>query len=259
MSHPILLFDRTAILSTDAHFWTEASRLGQCMVPRAIADELKQLARSTPDSRYADGRDDEVARAFLQFLPQSGWQTTAAMKTHPDLHAAPSQEVSRGARMDLAIAQAAFGVADLNPNTLVVLVVDRQAVLQRVNGLALPNLRAVTAMGVRQWARTHRPPGSLETAIAALKAEMRSPAPLPPRLGTIPARPSVTSASPSPLAKRLAWQQAIGNTLGFAVAVIGLLYLWRAASPPSFARFWQMTGLPDLPALPFEPSHPGAK
>lgn len=256
-SSQILLFDLSALLSNNVHFWQEVSQLGECMLPQAVFEEIQSISEGKTESSIDDPNSEAIAAEFLRFLPRSGWQVSAVMTAHPQLEPSAGHQISRRARLSLAIAQCAYGIAQLQPNTLVVLVTDEQSLLGRVNQLSVNNLGATTAMAVRQWVRTQEPPSVIKQAIAQLNVGNLKPiTPSKPRAQKV-AQSSATSAKQSVFIIYLS--RILSQLIGLTLGIIILLFVWRLIQPQAFNQFWQKTGLPVLPSLPFDRTQPGSK
>jgi len=60
MNDTILLFDRSAIFSSNSHLWQSASGLGTCMIPQAVSDEINSVVSGFG----SDGDDLKLASEF---------------------------------------------------------------------------------------------------------------------------------------------------------------------------------------------------
>jgi hypothetical protein len=255
MTACILLFDKGAILTGNANLWREVSRLGECILPQAIADEIVQVANGRSD----DGSSEATAKEFQRLLTQLGWQTTTLSKHCEALAPAPGQSLSHRARLALNVAQAAYGVADHTPTTPIVLVTDDAQLRDRINTLGILNLGAITAAMARQWARTNQPPEPVATVLARIPASQGKPTAA--SSSRSPAKTTHTPSSSKPRSVRppknkINYKGLVGSSLSAVFAIIMLLYGWRYIQPQQFQQFWQKTGLPALPKLPFESAPP---
>lgn len=245
----ILIFDESAIVSGNIHFWKDVSQLGSCLVPEAVMAAVKLLAEDVAADRSNAQPDEAAAAEFLLFFPKSSWKTTSVVQAHEDLAPNPGHDISRKSRLSLVVAQCAYGVASLNHGLPVILVTDTQPLIHRIGRLGLANLIAATATVARQWARTKQPPANISKMIATLQI-------------TNPKQPRslVTTTQPEDISQQ--WSSSrkpkhnlnriIGGFVSWAVIAIIVLYGWRSLQPKQFKQFWQKTGLPALPSLPFE-------
>ncbi len=256
----ILLFDLGAVLDNNVHFWQEVSRLGECMLPQAAFEEIQLISEGRTESAIDDANSEAIAAEFLRFLPRSGWQVSSVMTSHPQLEPASGHQISRRARLSLAIAQCAYGIAQLQPDSLVVLVTNEQSLSHRINQLPVNNLGATTAMAVRQWVRTQEPPATIKQAIAQLKVGNLKPIPSSTPRTQTPAQSSAKSVTSSKQAIFTIYlSRILSRLIGLTLGIIILLFVWRLIQPQTFNQFWQKTGLPALPNFPSDRTQPVSK
>ena len=107
MSDTVLLFDRSAILSSDSHFWRGATGIGDCIIPQVAVEEINSVV-----SGFGSNKGQEViASEFLKFLPLNNWQISDVSGSDPTLSQRLGSSTSRNSRLDLAIAECAYGLA----------------------------------------------------------------------------------------------------------------------------------------------------
>lgn len=218
MNDTILLFDRSAILSTDGHFWRGVSTLGTSMIPQGVLDEINSvLSGFGTDKSY-----EAIASEFQRFLPLSYWQISDVSSQHPELTQKLGNSASRNSRLDLAIAQCAYGLA-LESTNPVVLVTNTNSLLQAINALNHPNLSAATVATVRQWVQNRQIPSQKS-----------------PIFKTTSRAVTVRNANSARLNKFV-----VGVVGWIVIAGIGLV-AWRSLQPQEFNKFWQKTGLSNL-------------
>jgi len=214
----ILLFDRSAILSSDAHFWRAVSSIGTCMIPQAVVEEINSIISGFG----ADNNQVLSASEFQRFLKQSNWQVTDISGSDPTLTQKLSNSVSRGSRLDLAIAECGYGLA-LTSTTDVILVTNTPLLLQAVNALNQDKLTAVTLANVRPWVQNRQIPSQKLI------------------------NPTITSRAVTVRNANNARINKFVVTI-FSWIVIGAIGLvaWRSLQPKEFKQFWQKTGLPNF-------------
>jgi len=267
----LFVFDLGALLNTTAREWPDFSRLGVCAVPQSVFEEIQYYA----SGRAPEVEQEKTAREFLRFSPESLWQVTTAQGEHPGLMPLLGQEMSRQARMKLAIAQCAYGLAEEQLEKLIVLVSDSPAMRQRCFSLNVRNLCAITSVELRQWSRSHQRPLAVVQRLQMMiraESELLQPLASPKSRSAIahsaahgashPHAPAGQGASrsgssavasrthPSPTRSRVRVSEVksmqpdslsqivslLLSLLGLAVAVgVG----WRMLSPASFQEFWQ--------------------
>jgi hypothetical protein len=219
MNEPILLFDRSAILSTDVHFWRGVSALGTCSIPQAVLDEIDSvLAGFGIDKSY-----EAIASEFQRFLPISYWQISDTSAKHPALNQKLGNSASRNARLDLAIAECGYGLALQSPNS-VILVTNTNSLLQAINDLNHQNLSAVTVATIRQWVQNRQIPSQ------------KSPSFKTPTSRAVTVRNANSARLNKFVAGLIGW---------IVICGIGLV-AWRSLQPKEFNKFWLKTGLPNL-------------
>jgi len=254
----ILLFDVNGILDKTTREWSEYSRVGTCYLPQVVYDEIQFLC-----DRASEPELERPAREFMRFYPQSHWQLTDAHADIPSLTPAPGQAQSKKARLNLAVVQCAYGLAQEMTDKLVVLVSNTQPLLQQIQALAVNNLCGITTTALLQWSRTSaRPPavqaviGTGSTAPSAVSTPPSATA-RPRTARTQPAArtpalrhtggPAITRKRTKTKKSSSLLVQLISSSLGLVVLVVAGFFLWRLVQPQSFDRFWQEQIVPLLP------------
>jgi hypothetical protein len=160
----LLLIDLSALLAGKTREWQEILRLGNCFVPQVIYEEMKVLSKGAIEKHH-----EGIAREFIGFLPDSGWQLSGAGAMHPALMPLPGQRESKRARLALAVAECAYGLARNSPGRLVVLVSNDQALIQRLHGVGAANLCGLPFSVVLNWSRSSRRPPVITHQMQVMK------------------------------------------------------------------------------------------
>lgn len=263
-----LLFDLSPLLEATMREWQEYSRVGRCYLPRVVYEEIEFLC-----DRASDPQFEQPAREFKRFYPQSQWQLTEVSATHPSLTPAENQTLSKTARLAIAILESAYGLAQEQPEQLVVFVSNSQPLLQRVQALQVQNLCGITATALLQWCRTQQRP-----LVVTRQLQLLIRSGIPPKSIPMPAKKTnqpVSSVSratsstpdkpPTPLrsqsvvpssASRSAHNpmqklfggitQIIGVSFMIVVLLLAGMAVWRTTAPTSFDRFWKQQVAPLL-------------
>jgi hypothetical protein len=230
------LFDRGAVLATNTHFWKAASKFGFCLLPQLVVDEIKRTAEDASVNATQNSSAENAAVEFMRFLPQSNWQVTDRIKTHPELTTADNQ-LSRNARMSFLMGQYAYGVADHEGDRLTILVTDDQTLIRKINELNVDRLCATTAIAVKQWVFAGEIPIVIERAEGTFN--------LGQKISKYGNRDGYSRRS------RRGLRSLLLNILGISAIAVFLLLasllVWQQAQPKQFNQFWQKTGLPAFP------------
>ncbi|MBD1937238.1 PIN domain-containing protein [Microcoleus sp. FACHB-68] len=159
----VVVLDIFALMAGRMRDWETYSRVGTCYVPQVVYEQIELLCDSAPEPAQ-----EQVAREFMRFWPKSGWQLTNAHSNHSSLQPAASAEVSGQARLVVAVAQCAYGVAQEQPGKLVVFVSTSLSLLKRMQSLNAPNLCCITSTALLQWARTSQRPSAVTQQMQVL-------------------------------------------------------------------------------------------
>jgi hypothetical protein len=220
MNDTVLLFDRSAILGSDSHFWRGVSALGTCIIPQLVLEEINSIV-----SGFGTDGSNTQAAEFQRFMAASNWQISDVSATDPRLSQKLGSSASRNSRLDLAIAECAYGLALQTPAPII-LVANTNSLSQAVNNLNRLNLLAVTLPTVKTWLQNRQIPEISILKNPSIKVTSRAV--------------TVRNANYARLNKILA------GLIGWIVIMgIGLV-VWRSLQPKEFNKFWQKTGLPNL-------------
>jgi rRNA-processing protein FCF1 len=192
---PLLVFDSSAILAGRPARWQEWARFGVCVLPQAVLAELERLAREA-----IEPQEESTARAFLRHQPSLGFAVSAARAWVEEVNASGH---SLKARLEQAIAECAYALAQQQPGSLVVVSNDRPLV-GRIQELGVSNLCAISLAELNRWVRQQQRPQAVARALGRLP---RPPLPATPLSSRPSARP------PSPVS-----QGSRGSPLGLTPA-----------------------------------------
>jgi hypothetical protein len=258
----ILLFDISALVAGNPRDWKEFSRLGECLLPQVVLQEMQFLC-----DRASETNLEPIAREFIRLYPELDWKETTTLATHPALQPAEGHTVSKKARIALAVAQTAYGVACNRPDALVVLIGNDQALLQRVQMLKVPNLCGVPLAALVQWNRTlRRPPvvsqhlQQLRSPVEATRSASGTKSVSPTQSAKPLPRPSSVESRRQPVYRRpvvrFPWfRLLISNLVVVGVTLVIAAAVWRALHPASFNRFWRQVPSSSRSSIPHLVSH----
>lgn len=222
----LLVLDISTLSAVAPQEWVEFSRVGSCVIPQVVYEEMRFLYDRSPDPDL-----ERIAKSFTRFYPNSGWQISDANAHHPELKAATGQAMTKRARVSLAVARCAYGLAQTVPNSLVILVSKDRSLLQRLHQIPSRNLCGVTDDALLQWSRTGQHPISVSQKLQQFRsATPRSAVRVPP------------SAKSSPLRRRAlflpSWFPDIVSLLSAAIALaIAGVIGWALFSDSSLEQF----------------------
>lgn len=221
MASRLLIFDQGPITSGNLSYWQGVTKLGTCYVPHGVLEEIQRMAEEAPLGKETSG--EAAAREFLRFYEGGGWQVTRTTKSHSDLVPAPGHNLSRKARLAFTVAQCAYGMAELNPDAVVILVTEDQALIRRISAIGLEKLGGTTGIAVREWTKNNQVPSSLEKMFV--------------RLGK---KPKGLRSTP--------WLTKLGSGfMGLTLMLALFCYTWYWLYPEQFERWRKGLGLPALP------------
>ncbi|MFQ3584896.1 MAG: PIN domain-containing protein [Cyanobacteriota bacterium] len=267
---PLLIFDSPVILAGRLALWQEWGRFGVCVLPRAVMTELERLTRQA-----IEPQEEAVAREFLRQWPSLGFQVSEASALVGGINPA-GQSMSQRARLEEAIAECAYALAQQQPGTLVVLVSNDRPLVGRIQALGHANLCAISLAELNQWMRASQRPQAVVTALnrlpgPAIPASTLGSASAPAQgpANSAPARPLTPSpeASKPPSQPRQAksapaqenstgaqlWQilKTLQNGITLLLALILLsaagLLAWRLADPEGSEGIWRRLPLSRIP------------
>jgi hypothetical protein len=159
----VVVFDLGALMTGRTREWEMCSRLGTCYLPQVVYEEIEELVQ-----RAEEGTLLEVAREFKRFWPYSGWLLSDAAASHQLLEPAAGAQLSKQARMVVAVAQCAYALSQERPRELVVFVSDSLRLLQRMQSLEVGNLCCITSTVLMQWARSGQRPLPVTKQVQAM-------------------------------------------------------------------------------------------
>jgi hypothetical protein len=246
-----LVLDISALSTATPREWLEFSRVGSCIVPQAVYEEMKFLFDRSPDPDL-----ERIARDFHRFQPTSGWQISDASAHHTLLKSGAGQALTKRARISLAVGRCAYALSQNFPASLVVLVNSDRSMLQRIHDIEANNLCAITCPSLLQWCRTGQHPITVSQKLqqlrvaasvsgnSAIKHQPTSPS----RITSSPSRITSTSASGMTAARRPlikpakstpSWvSQAVSLTSAtLAVLVAGWLII-HVVQTQNFQKIW---------------------
>jgi hypothetical protein len=243
LPHFLLVFDISAILGSGEREWREFARIGECLVPRAVLEELQLLCDRSTESAH-----EQTARAFFRFFPDSSWKPTFSIASHPSLKPSEGHALSKKARLGLTVAQNAYGLARNRPDGLVVLVANDQGVMQRTRDLGINNLCAIPLVALVQWSRTERKPPVVLRQVQTLRSGLREATPVGAAKvnrpsPTVQPTPTESHWSTSRRSRRpilyIPVTRIFYNLLTLGIVAGAVLTLWHFVFPNSFAQFWR--------------------
>lgn len=242
----LLVLDISALIAGRTRDWQEFSHLGECLVPKAVLDEIQFLCDRAPEPTVA-----ATAKEFTRFFPTSGWRVTTSIASHPALQPAEGYALSHKARLALAVAQSVYGLARNRPEGLVVLIANDQGLLQRLRMLNMPNLCGMPLAALVHWVRTQRKPPvvSHQLLLRSLVGVAQPAAVGQPVRTAVAARPVAVEPKPRPVRRVPDFSAAIGQLISTvvmaALVAIAGLTAWRILQPASFHTWWKQSPLPE--------------
>lgn len=161
----LLLIDINVLVTSNLRDWHQYSTVGSCILPQSVADEMHLLFKDAIDPDL-----ERLAKEFHRFQATHQWQSTEIMATHPLLKGPEGRAISKKARLSLAVARCAYGVAKRYPARMVVLATNDQPQIQRIQALQVPNLCCITGTALQQWSQYGRRPVSVMQHWQQMKA-----------------------------------------------------------------------------------------
>ncbi|MGP1386669.1 MAG: PIN domain-containing protein [Thainema sp.] len=161
----LLLLDINVLVTSNLRDWHQYSSVGSCILPQSVADEMHLLFKDAVDPDL-----ERVAKEFHRFQATHQWQSTEIIASHPLLKGPEGRAISKKARLSLAVARCAYGVAKRYPARMVVLATNDQPQIQRIQALQVPNLCCITGTALQQWSQYGRRPVSVMQHWQQMKA-----------------------------------------------------------------------------------------
>jgi len=155
---PVLVtFDADVLMAGRTQVWQEYAKVGTCYIPEVVYDEIDRLT-----DKAVEPAIEQVAREFMRFFADSGWIATDAQETHRALEPSIKNQ-SKQAMLVVATAQCVYGLAQENPDALVIFVSNSQPLLKRLASVGAANLCGITGAMLLNWARKgERPPAATQ-------------------------------------------------------------------------------------------------
>lgn len=166
----LLVLDLSILSSTSTREWMGFSRVGTCIIPKIIYEELRFLSDRAPDPDL-----ERVARDFQRLYKESNWKVSDVVAYHPMLKSATGEAYTKRVRLALAVSRAAYGLSQENTARLVVLAVSDRNLQQKIYDMQIPNLCAINGPTLLQWSQT----GQRPIAVIQKIQQMRSGGLLP--------------------------------------------------------------------------------
>lgn len=268
---PLLIFDSPVILAGRPALWQEWARFGVCVLPQAVMTELERLTRQA-----IQPQEESVAREFLRQWPHLGFQVSSAkalvgglQPAGPSIASAVPSTLSQRARLEEAIAECTYALAQQQPGTLVVLVSNDRPLVGRIQALGHSNLCSISLAELNQWIRTSQRPQAVVAALSRLPgpaipaSTLVSPSattqvapaqPVSPAAAKLPSqgRPSKVAAAVQPahfwrMFKTL--QNAVTLLLALTLLSSAGLLAWRLIDPDGSESLWRRLPLSGIPGL----------
>ncbi len=235
----LILLDVSALMAGSTRQWQEFSRLGDCFIPKVVLEEIQLLC-----NHAVDPAQERIAREFVRFFPDSGWKATTSIAQHPALKPAEGHALSKKARLSLATAQTAYGLARNRPDGLIVVVANDQGLIQRLRMVNTLNLCGIPLAVLVQWSRTTRKPAVVANQLHAMRLMVPTTAPTVKAVPPVPAPRSQPSAAAAQSNRSRAARrvfrpvQIFYNLLTLVIVAVAILAVWRVIAPVSFAKTW---------------------
>ncbi|PZV11962.1 MAG: hypothetical protein DCF20_18590 [Pseudanabaena sp.] len=253
----LLLIETSVIVSSDPNTWQAIAKLGECLLPEVVANEIKNIANGK-----AEG--NESAAKQFQNSTELNWQITPLTGKHSDLVIKATQNLSRKARLMINVAQSAVGVANAYPKQCVVLISDEISLRDRIATLGSKNLCAIPSAVARQWSRTDQAPPIVYQAIKYLQEQISEPTnQFLRQTDTIYLSNAISRAKAEQKTKDKQKNKPNYRQIAISLVKFGLtsvflvtilLFGWRLAQPQQFQQFWKKNGLPPLPKVLVQPN-----
>ncbi len=239
---PLLVFDSSAILAGRPARWQEWARFGVCVLPQAVLAELERLAREA-----IEPQEESTARAFLRHQPSLGFAVSAARAWVEEVNASGH---SLKARLEQAVAECAYALAQQQPGSLVVVVSNDRPLVGRIQELGVSNLCAISLAELNRWVRQQQRPQAVARALGRLPRPPLPATPLSSRPSARPPSPVSQGSRGSPLGLTPAGvQKALALVWALAFFSAAGLLAWRWLDPKGSEGIWRQLPLSRIPWL----------
>lgn len=245
----ILVFDLTTILSGCTRDWVDFSNHAPCYLPEVVLQELNFLTQ-----RAVTPKEEKIAREFSRFFPDSGWEITATMSAHPAISHKEGENLSKQARLSVAIAESVYDLALKKFSEIVIFVSDNGNLKRELNQIQQPNLATISTAQLKQWIRTEEIPSAVQEILTKFPnqnhRQIKNNLPKNNQFKQTNSA-SLSQKSSSSSTKRRKSEDSILSILKSTFLAITTLTLtvavaWYFIAPKSFLQTWQKLGLPPL-------------
>jgi len=214
---------------------------GVCAASGGAGAELERLAREA-----IEPQEESTARAFLRHQPSLGFAVSAARAWVEEVNASGH---SLRARLEQAIAECAYALAQQQPGSLVVVSNDRPLV-GRIQELGVSNLCAISLAELNRWVRQQQRPQAVARALGRLPRPPLPATPLSSRPSARPPSPVGQGSRGSPLGLTPAGvQKALALVWALAFFSAAGLLAWRWLDPKGSEGIWRQLPLSRIPWL----------
>lgn len=247
----ILVFDLPTILSGCTRDWVDFSNHAPCYLPEVVLQELNFLTQ-----RAVTAKEEKIAREFSRFFPDSGWEITATMSAHPAISPKEAENLSKQARLSVAIAESVYDLAlkKFSESEIVIFVSDNGNLKRELNQIQQPNLATISTAQLKQWIRTEEIPSAVQEILTKFPNQNHR------QIKNSLAKnnqfkqtnsASLSQKSSSTSTNRSKSEDSILTILKSTFLAITTLTLtvavaWYFIAPKSFLQTWQKLGLPPL-------------
>lgn len=255
----ILVFELTTILSGCTRDWTKFSDKGECYLPEVVLQELNFLTQ-----RAITPKDEKIAREFSRFFPDSGWQITSTMSSHPALTAKDGESISKKARLSIAIAESVYDLALRHSEQIVIFVTNDGNLKRELNQIGQTNLAIISSSQLKQWIRADETPQAVQDVMENLSFQENNQVSSHNSLKTSKLKRISSSLGKTNNAKNLNSRKVQsqrnlqrntgGNIFGIiksgfltvATLITTIGVAWYFIAPQSFWKTWEGIGFPPL-------------
>ncbi|WP_330205360.1 PIN domain-containing protein [Cyanobacterium sp. Dongsha4] len=247
----ILVFELTTILSGCTRDWTEFSDKGECYLPEVVLQELNFLTQ-----RAITPKDEKIAREFSRFFPDSGWQITSTMSSHPALSAKDGESISKKARLSIAIAESVYDLALRHSGQIIIFVSNDGNLKRELNQIGQTNLAIISSAQLKQWIRADETPQAVQDVMENLSYHQNNQVsshnfPKTSKLRGISSSSGKTNNTKNSNSRKVGSEDSIfsivkSGFLAVATLTITIGVAWYFIAPQSFWKTWEGIGLPPL-------------